>query len=430
MLKRLKRDFVLLCAGLTGLVLLAACLLAFSLTKTQIERANLEAFEYQSQTLSVLLAGSKQLNHSQIYRMEKDGDVLIWLFDNGNPIRIAGAEDEGRRETLFGAALAQLAAKSGGEPVEPAQRSAQPVNLSTDFSHGGDAFLAKYISTPIGAREWYSMVLVKPIAGQSQDVHRTALLYAGIFAAGLALLFVIARLLAGRSLRPVEAAQAKQKEFIAAASHELKSPLAVIASSVDILQNAKGDAAACCQNIRGEARRMSGLVDDLLLLAGAETGKWTVKKAATNVEDVLAAAYERYLPLATQKEVSLRLNLPGGSLPLVPADEERLLQVLSVLLSNAISYSPAGSQVTIEGGREKKAVALSVRDNGPGIANEDKANIFDSFYRARQPHSDKSHFGLGLAVAQQLVLLHDGTLAVEDTPGGGATFVVKLKCAL
>ncbi len=239
-------------------------------------------------------------------------------------------------------------------------------------------------------------------------------------------MFLIARALALRAVKPVETAQQRQKEFIAAASHELKTPLAVIVSSVDVLENTKSDLQACCHNIRSEAKRMSNLVGDMLLLAGSQTGKWNIKKAPANTEDVLAGAYERYLPLAAQNELSLQLRLGKTSLPVLLADEERLLQVLCILLSNAISYTPPGGEVVLSGETEKKNVVLCVQDNGPGIADNEKEHIFDSYYRSGNRHSEKTHFGLGLAVAKELVGLHGGTIAAEDTPGGGARFIVKL----
>lgn len=425
-LKKLKRTFVLLCMALTGLVLLVACALGFVLSNAQIESATREAFEYQSQTLSVLLAGTKQLSHNQIYRMEKEGNVIIFLFDNDNPLHIASACNDEERTALYDDALAALTGSGGNISINPKERNGEPVSISAGFTAGSAKYLTKFISTPTGTRQWYSIVLIKPVQAQSGEIICMASFYTLIFIVGLATLFLISRVLAKRSVQPVEKAQEKQREFIAAASHELKSPLAVIVSCADVIENNPLSAANNLPHIRSEAKRASSLVEDMLILAGADTGKWTIKKAPTNMEDVLAAAYEHYLPLAKKKGQTLTLHLPENSLPVIMADEERLVQILSILLSNAISYSAHNTEIVLSGRFAKKELELAVQDNGMGIPDKEKDTVFDSFYRAEHCHTDKSHFGLGLAVAKELVTLHGGTIRISDTPGGGATFTIIL----
>ena len=424
MLIKLKRTFVLLCTSLTGLVLMAACLLAFGSARAEIERHYAEAFESQSQSLSVFLAGTQRLHYNQFYQIERDAGTYVYFYDSGAPIYNAESHAESR-DAVYAALVGALEKTHPGLTPNGINLDA-PVNTTFSFEYCGEAYLGKVVSTPTGNRQWYSYALARPIAGQLSEIRGLAVQYTGIYAAGLALLFLIAWALARRAVKPVESAQQRQKEFIAAASHELKTPLAVIVSSVDVLENTKDDLQTCCHTIRSEAKRMSRLVGDMLLLAGAQTGKWSIKKAPANLEDVLAGAYERYLSLAAQNELSLRLCLGKTSLPVICADEERLHQVLCILLSNAISYTPPGGEVVLGGETEKKSVVLRVQDNGPGIADKDKEHIFDSFYRSENRHSEKAHFGLGLAVAKELVALHGGTITAEDTPGGGATFVVKV----
>lgn len=426
MLKKLKRTFAVLSTALTGLVLLAACLFAYRFSRIQIENTHREAFEYQSQTLSVLLAGSNRLDHNQIVQMEQEGGLYIYLFDNGNPIAIANAVDTAFRDDLYNVALEQLSRSDSDYIISPSQRYGEPVNFSTKFSAQGQAYLAKFISAPTGARQWYSIILAKPIIEASQEIAKLKTVYIGIFFGGLLLLGLISWWLAKRSVTPVEKAQQKQKEFIATASHELKSPLAVVVSSVDIAEQNPANAGIYLHNIREEAKRMSSLVEDLLLLAGSETGKWSIKKTPANLEDVLVGCYECYAPIAKDKNQRLSLKLPEYDLPLVNIDEERIVQTLSILLSNAIFYSPDNSEIKLQGAMDNKHILLSVVDHGVGVSPDEKARIFDSFYRTQQSHTDKSHFGLGLAVAKELVELHNGQIVVQDTPGGGATFIMKL----
>lgn len=107
-------------------------------------------------------------------------------------------------------------------------------------------------------------------------------------------------------------------------------------------------------------------------------------------------------------------------------DRGRLMQVLSVLLSNAADYAPPGSAVTLEARRGKTRALITVSDQGPGVPDREKERIFDRFYRADAARSGKSHFGLGLSVARELAALHGGTLTVRDAPGGGAAFTLSL----
>lgn len=426
MLKKLKQKFVLLSACLTGLVLLIACIFAYYAARTQAESTYNEAFEYQSQTLSVLLAGSTELNHSQIYQMENEGGILIFLFDNGKAMNVVGGENLEQREKLYDTALEQLEKTDSDYIVTPNQRYREPINITVQFTQDNNNYRAKFISAPTGPRKWYSAVLIKPTLEQERELSKLKYPYIAIFFGGLILLVVISWILAKRSVAPVEKAQERQKEFIATASHELKSPLAVVSTSIDLAEKDKENSNKYLNNARNEAKRMSSLVEDLLLLAGSDTGKWTIKKSKVNIEDVMVNAYECFFSIAKSKEQALKLDMPSEVLPEIMADEERIIQVLSILLSNAINYSPCGTTIELHSHTTKQEIFLSVIDHGKGIKAEDKEHIFESFYRIEQSHTDKSHFGLGLAVAHELILLHGGELTLADTPGGGATFTFTL----
>lgn len=101
-------------------------------------------------------------------------------------------------------------------------------------------------------------------------------------------------------------------------------------------------------------------------------------------------------------------------------------QVLSILLDNAVSYTPPGGAISLSLKLEPDKVLLGVSDNGDGISDEEKEAVFDRFYRCDKSHKDKSHFGLGLCIAHEIVRMHKGKLWIEDTPGGGATFIVSI----
>ena len=249
---------------------------------------------------------------------------------------------------------------------------------------------------------------------------------------GIAALYLVCRVLVGRSLKPIEESRKKQNEFIAAASHELRSPLSVIRSSLSAVTAAPEKQDQFLANIDRECLRLSGLVSDLLLLASADAKTWTIRREDLDADTLLIGVYERFEPLARERNIRLCLELPEEALPHLTGDGQRLEQVLSILLDNALTYTPAGKQVTLSAcrrearGHKKAGVTFAVSDQGCGVPDADKKHVFDRFYRADGSRTDRQHYGLGLSVAKELVQLHGGTIGLEDAEGGGARFLVHL----
>lgn len=243
-----------------------------------------------------------------------------------------------------------------------------------------------------------------------------------------AILFV-SRVLLRRAFEPTERMLQSQKDFVAAASHELKSPLAVIMANVETIQNA-GQADSRTQKslsvIDTECVRMAKLVRDMLFLAASDADKWTIQTEEVNIDTLLITLYEAYEPVCRKKSIRLQLRLRDESYPPLQTDSERLFQILSVFLDNAAAYSPKGSAIELETRQTAKELTFLVIDHGPGIAGKDKPFLFDRFYRADPSRTDKSHFGLGLSVARELARMLSGKIGFEDTPGGGATFFLTL----
>lgn len=172
--------------------------------------------------------------------------------------------------------------------------------------------------------------------------------------------------------------------------------------------------------------RLSRLTDDLLILAGGDAGVLRTSLAQINTDTFLVELYERFTPVARDHGHTLTISLPDKPLPDLHADAQRLEQLFAVLLNNAFEYSPADTPVEIlaelptPGG-----LRIAVVDHGPGVPDTEKSRIFDRFARGDRSRTDKTHFGLGLAVASQIASLHGAILRVQDKPGGGATFVVE-----
>jgi signal transduction histidine kinase len=131
--------------------------------------------------------------------------------------------------------------------------------------------------------------------------------------------------------------------------------------------------------------------------------------------------------MAKQKNITFNVNLPNTTIPLFNCDKERIIQLITILVHNAISYTPENGKIDISLAYEKKHFTISVADNGIGIADDEKPKIFDRFYRSDKSRTSKEHFGLGLSIATQIVTAHNGHISVSDTPNGGATFTVCFK---
>ena len=220
-----------------------------------------------------------------------------------------------------------------------------------------------------------------------------------------------------------------QKNFIAAVSHELKTPLAVILSTADAIE-ASPDCTIDVKNhavlIETEISRMTKLIQDLLLLSSIDAGNWISHKSEINVDTLLISLYDKFVNICNQKSIDLQIKMPEECFPSLISDEDRLNQIISILLDNAISYSPEQSVILMDASIQKNYLTISIIDHGIGISEEDREHIFDRFYRCDKSRTKKEHYGLGLSVANELVSLLAGRIYLNDTPGGGCTFTITI----
>ena len=141
---------------------------------------------------------------------------------------------------------------------------------------------------------------------------------------------------------------------------------------------------------------------------------------------MLINLYEKFEIICQKKSIDLQIRMPEECFPPLFSDEDRLNQIISIFLDNAISYSPEQSSILLEASIKKNNLAISIIDHGIGISEEDKKHIFDRFYRCDKSRTKKGHYGLGLSVANELVSLLDGKIYLSDTPGGGCTFTIAI----
>ena len=234
-----------------------------------------------------------------------------------------------------------------------------------------------------------------------------------------------AYILAGKTLDPVAAALERQRRFTAGASHELRTPLTVMRGTIDVAlqrERSLADYRDVLRQLGDEVNTMSVLIEQLLRLArGRPQPKLVVCELREIVAEVISGAGN------LSSGHGSTLSLKAGPPLVVLGDPLALHKVFSNLVLNAIQHTPVGTAIQITGQRDGREVEVTVADNGPGVPSAEREQIFQPFYRADAV--DTGGAGLGLALARESVLAHAGTISVEETPGGGATFRVRLPAA-
>lgn len=230
--------------------------------------------------------------------------------------------------------------------------------------------------------------------------------------------------------RRIQAAQESQKAFVANVSHELKTPLTSIQGFAQALLDGTAASPAerqqAAQIIYDEAARLHRLALGLLDLARLDAGTADLRREPVDLRAVLTAVTEKFSPLA--RAAGLTLTLTSPPLPPLMGDGDRLAQVFTNLVENALKFTPSGGWVKIYARALENGILVEVADSGPGIAPAAQAHIFERFYQADSSRqAGKQHgAGLGLAIAQEIVRAHGGKINLRSAPGQGSVFSIFL----
>jgi len=209
----------------------------------------------------------------------------------------------------------------------------------------------------------------------------------------------------------VRAAQLSQQEFMANVSHDLKTPLTSIQGySQAIMDDASDDPKESAKIINDEAERLNRMVQELTDLARLQAGRLSMKLSPLDVNEVVEAIANRLSLVAEQANIEIIVNT--SPLPIIAADGDRLVQVLTNLVGNAIKYTQSGGKIWVETGVRNGGVEIIVQDNGMGIPAEDLPHIFDRFYQVDKSRGPSRGTGLGLAITQEIVQGHGGTINI------------------
>lgn len=411
MLEKLRREFTLIALGLSGTVLLLALGLAFfSNASTQT-----------SVTSSLLQRGLEEglAMNPQMGARDREGTVgadsmltiTVDVTENGYVLSRSESPVEVDSDALQ-EVIAEAVASDATEGFDWAhhlawatKKAAYGMRIAICDTYSRDMFLMK------------------------QGASSLSILFVSLVA-----LYAAARVLAKRSIRPVSEAWDAQRRFISDASHELKTPLAVIIANIQILQKSRSlgeEDARWVNTTADEAQHMKGLVEDLLTLARADEAKaGSVGAVGTFVEvglsEVVEEAALEFDAVAFERGCEIECEAQPGVV--VRGDRAQLARVANTLLDNATKYAPKGSAVRVSLARKGKRAVLSVNNGGPAIEAEDLAHLFDRFYRTDKARSRQGAggFGLGLAIAKSIIEAHGGTIRAESDAERGTTFTVEI----
>ena len=430
MLTTFRRRLTLLFAGTTSLILTVIFLIVWIYQNHlyQVQQENL--FQNYLLELSNKLEADIYFSDNWLAVMEADNKLIIHIEENRTPLFFPGSwEPATNRDTLIKKAKKQALEENVDITRSPLSNSMQKTSVMHIRGEEGDTYQAVVIQMP-GGSVYKSLVLLQDITELGEKSLSLGVFFLLLDLAGFAALYLAARLILGRAMKPIAEYQQRQTDFISAASHELRSPLSVIQTSASVIEENPEQTAPMSQIIRRECSRAGKLIRDLLLLASSDSGTLTKKLEEVEADALLLRLFESFETVCRQKGISLQLHMPDDILPPVLSDSAYLYQLLSILLENAMTYGKpqSGEKQLIElaACQSGRHIILSVTDHGPGIPDDQKEAVFRRFYKADPSRSKKEHFGLGLSIASELAHQLKCRLILVDTPGGGACFQIQL----
>lgn len=232
-----------------------------------------------------------------------------------------------------------------------------------------------------------------------------------------------------KMVEELERADKQRRNLTADIAHELRTPLHIIQGNLEgVLDGVYKAAPEHLNNTLDETKLLARLVEDLQTLSLAETGQLPLHPTRFLLADLMHDLTSSFSAQAKMQGVSLFSQMSNATLE-ITADYDRLNQVLSNLISNALRHTPSGGKISLEAesiSGEERSVRIKVKDSGVGIAPENLPFIFDRFWRGDRSRTNRSNSGLGLAISKQLILAHKGTIDVESEVGRGTMFVIEL----
>jgi len=410
MIRKLRLKFVVICMALVSAVLAVVLLTVYRSAARNIE-------DLSQQVLEEVITQEPSLGGMFFPNLRPGGAEDRVLL----PYFTVAVWKNGDSHTAF---------PTGGtyDALEGSEELAEVLKLclEQDRTQGTIAeYGLRYLRRPNGIYENIAFVDISMEQAALRGIMHS---YVQIALIALALLLVVSILLSRWATRPVERAWRQQKQFLSDASHELKTPLTVILSNAELLESAPlaERPARWADNIHAESVRMKSLVEEMLTLARADNQTRPPEQEAVSLSDIAGDCLLSFEPVAFEAGKTLTGDIDPDLWVL--GDAPRLRQLLSVLLDNAVKYSPPGSTLTLTAQRIDRSARLTVSNPGEPIPTEQLPRLFERFYRADASRGEQSGFGLGLPIAAAIAAEHRATLKAEsDADSTRFIFTIPLK---
>lgn len=439
MFKKLHIQMTAFCTCMTGLLLLFLTGLCLRLTLDNQKTTSYQAFLSEMNTDILHLQEQEDISLRWLGQLQEKSRLKVFLYDNQRLLYthsyLAGLTKDSsssEAEEQLAAEVIDYAAKQYALDIRIVVNRQLTEHVEFPFtSSSGNRYYASVGQIPKSNGQ-LSFLMLYPVLEQQQRGRQMILTFALLDLGAILVLLVFFWYCTGKMIRPLEEAREKQTIFIASASHELRAPLAVWLSGLEVLAKAdtREEREHFINLLQGEGVRMKHLVDEMLMLAGSDSQGIRLHKKSCQPDSLLLDIFEKSEPVAAKKGIRLSVDLPEELLEEAFWDPERVTQALEVLVSNALSYTPQKGRVGLSLRKEKQRLCFMVSDTGCGIPDGEKEKIFERFYRCDQSRTGKGHFGLGLCIAREIVAAHGGEIWVEDAPGGGSRFCISLPAKL
>lgn len=395
MLKQLRRKFIFITMALLLVVLTVVFCLVYSFTKADMEERNRATIQRLTQAVSTAVAMEQlpQDVRSPWFAMRVSNGIITAVGYTGYDLN---------DEAFLNEILAAVQKKDENEGT-----------------------LGKYdlMYRRIGNRQSMLIILLD-ISGQRTSLRSLVESCLAIGVASLAAFWLISLFLARWAVKPVEKAWDRQRQFVSDASHELKTPLTVIMSNAELLQEEPESAQRYSQSILTMSHQMKGLVEGLLELARVDNGRLKTSVERVNISDLATRSLLEFEPVLFERGLQLESVVQPDIW--LSGSNRYLKQVVDILLDNAGKYSDPGV-VDVQLTKQGKICHLTVANPGQPIPEKEQKKIFERFYRSDQARTRNGSYGLGLSIAQSVVQEHRGKIWVTSNATGNC-FHVQFPC--
>lgn len=440
MLKKLRNKMLWFNMALISIIVLGAFTFIYILNATQIENEIQSLVSQESNILAAAPLDDEEVRQSLT---NPEYPMILTIINSTSDVREIGlvdsdhvdvetqSDDEGVDESALYAALVDTASKQG-EVLNEVKLNDRywrySLSLVDSFSHYSinNESMGMY-STSINNYEPFYQVLFFDVTDYKTSLSnlRTTLLLIGVLA--LVSIYIASFYVANRALRPVELAWRKQKEFVSNASHELKTPLAIIQVNAEVLAGSPEETLESqmkwLENIQLGSERMDELVNSLLMLTKFESAEQEVVRSVIDASQVVQSVYQSMEAIALEKGIHYQEQI--AKQVCLESNEQALRQLTMILVDNALKYTPTGETVTVALVERQRKTVLQVSNSGCPIPEEKIPYVFDRFYRGdpSRNHQDGG-YGLGLAIAKAITEMLQAQISLTVDQDGVNHFEV------